>query len=98
MFFERIGRFATRYRIPIIIAWIAAAVIVTLVAPNIEDVASSDTADFLPSNAPYEHAEEVYKSYVSQRYVHQQHRDRDRCTRNRWRHSEPGCRHVRGTD
>ncbi len=62
MFFERIGRSATHYRIPIIIAWIAAAVIVTLVAPNIEDVASSDTADFLPSHAPYEHAEKVYKS------------------------------------
>jgi RND superfamily putative drug exporter len=62
MFFERIGRFATHYRIPIIIAWVAAAVIVTLVAPNIEDVASSNTADFLPSNAPYEHAEKVYKA------------------------------------
>ena len=62
MFFERIGRFATHYRIPIIIGWIAAAVIVTLVAPNISDVASSDTADFLPSNAPYEHAEQVYKA------------------------------------
>jgi RND superfamily putative drug exporter len=62
MFFEWIGRFATHYRIPIIIGWIAAAVIVTLVAPNINDVASSNTADFLPSNAPYEHAEKVYKA------------------------------------
>ena len=62
MFFEWIGRIATRYRIPIIIGWIAAAVIVTLLAPNINDVASSDTADFLPRNAPYKHAEQVYEA------------------------------------
>ncbi len=59
MIFERIGRFATHYRIPIIIGWVAAAVIVTLLAPNIESVASSDTADFLPSDAPFAFADEV---------------------------------------
>jgi RND superfamily putative drug exporter len=62
MMFERLGRFATRYRIPIIITWITVAVIVTLLAPNIEDVASSNTADFLPNNAPYQHAEAVYRA------------------------------------
>jgi RND superfamily putative drug exporter len=62
MIFERLGHFATRYRIPIIIVWIAAAAIITLLAPNIEDVASSNTADFLPDNAPYQHAEAVYKA------------------------------------
>jgi RND superfamily putative drug exporter len=62
MFFERVGHWATQYRVPIIVSWVSAAVIVTLLAPNIEDVASSDTADFLPSDAPFAHAEEVYKA------------------------------------
>ena len=61
MFFARVGRFATRYHIPIILVWIATAVVVTLIAPNIENVASSDTMDFLPSDAPYAHAAEVYR-------------------------------------
>lgn len=59
--FRHIGRFATRYRIPIIVAWIAAAVIMTIVAPNIDSVASADQADFLPGNAPFVHAQQVYQ-------------------------------------
>ena len=62
MIFERIGQFATRYRLPIIAAWIAAAVIITLIAPNIDDVASSDQADFLPEDAPFAHAKDVYEA------------------------------------
>jgi RND superfamily putative drug exporter len=62
MFFERIGRWATRYRLVIIAAWIVTAAVTTTFAPNIEEVASSDTADFLPDNAPYEHAEDVYEA------------------------------------
>ncbi|MCD4684799.1 MAG: MMPL family transporter, partial [Anaerolineae bacterium] len=60
MGFARIGRLATRYRLPIIGVWIAAAVIITAFAPNIEHVASSDTSDFLPNNAPFRHADDVY--------------------------------------
>ncbi|MBN1680478.1 MAG: MMPL family transporter [Anaerolineae bacterium] len=62
MFFARIGRFATRYRLLIIAAWLFAAAVITLIAPNIEDVASSDQADFLPDDAPFAHAEAVYQS------------------------------------
>jgi RND superfamily putative drug exporter len=51
--FERLGRFAARYRWPIIGAWVAAAVLVTLIAPNLDHVASSDTSDFLPEDAPF---------------------------------------------
>jgi RND superfamily putative drug exporter len=51
--FNRIGRFSATYRWPIIIGWIALAVIITLTAPNLDKVASSDSADFLPANAPY---------------------------------------------
>ncbi|HEX3050969.1 MAG TPA: MMPL family transporter [Aggregatilineaceae bacterium] len=62
MFFERLGHFATRYRYPIIFAWVAAAAIITLIAPSINEVASSDQADFLPDDAPFLHAAEVYKT------------------------------------
>ncbi len=62
MVFSRIGRFATRYRLLIIVAWVVAAVGMTVVAPNIEAVASSDMTDFLPSGAPFEHAAKVYEA------------------------------------
>jgi RND superfamily putative drug exporter len=61
MIFERLGRFATRYRIPIIVTWIAAAALVTLLAPNMADVASSDMADFLPGDAPFKRANALYE-------------------------------------
>lgn len=62
MIFKRIGQFATRYRHAVLLTWIGLAVIITLIAPNIEDVASSDQADMLPSNAPFVHADEVYQA------------------------------------
>lgn len=61
MIFEYLGHFATRYRIPIIVVWVAAAAIVTLTAPNIADVASSDMADFLPADAPFKRASILYE-------------------------------------
>lgn len=66
--FARLGHIVTRFRIPIIVAWIAVAVVVTLVAPNIDEVASSDQADFLPSSAPFIHADEVYKDTFPDTY------------------------------
>jgi RND superfamily putative drug exporter len=62
MVFERLGHVATRYRLLIIAVWIATAVIVTAVAPNISAVASSNLADFLPSKAPFRHADQVYQA------------------------------------
>lgn len=59
--FQRLGRIVVQYRFLIIIVWVAIAALVTLVAPNIEDVASSDTADFLPNDAPFVHADRVYR-------------------------------------
>lgn len=61
MVFERIGRLATNYRVPVIVAWIGVAILVTLFAPNIEHVSSSDQADILPSDVPFVHAAEVYE-------------------------------------
>jgi len=59
--FERLAVFAARHRKPIIIGWIALAVVLMVVAPNIEDVSSTDQADFLPSDAPFVHAQEVHE-------------------------------------
>lgn len=51
--FEFIGRLAARYHWPIIAGWIALAALVTLLAPPLEQVASSSTTDFLPASAPF---------------------------------------------
>ena len=50
--FQAISRFTDRYRTPLLIGWIAIAVIVTIVAPNFDDVATNDQSDFLPNDAP----------------------------------------------
>jgi RND superfamily putative drug exporter len=50
--FGRLGRFATRFRWPIVAVWLIAAVVITLVAPNIDDVAVNDTRAFLAEEAP----------------------------------------------
>ncbi|HML20703.1 MAG TPA: MMPL family transporter [Aggregatilinea sp.] len=59
MFFEKIGHFATRYRSPILLVWIVTAIVVTVVSPNIDKVASSNMSDFLPDEAPFIHASDV---------------------------------------
>ena len=51
--FGHLGRFSARFRWLVILGWIALAVLVTLLAPPFEEVASSDTSDFLPENAPF---------------------------------------------
>jgi len=50
--FALIGRLAARYRWAIVAAWILAAGIITLVAPNIDDVAVNDQRAFLQAEAP----------------------------------------------
>ena len=55
--FARIGRFSTHYRWPIILAWVALTVTILLAAPNFNDVASSNSADFSPANAPFRQGE-----------------------------------------
>jgi RND superfamily putative drug exporter len=49
--FATISRFADRYRLQLLIAWVALAVIVTLVAPNLDDVTDNDQRNFLPDDA-----------------------------------------------
>ncbi|GAB4576277.1 MAG: hypothetical protein Kow0077_31910 [Anaerolineae bacterium] len=61
--FNRMGRFAAQHRYPIILGWIALAVLVTLIAPPLEQVASSDTGDFLPDDAPFTRAYALAAEY-----------------------------------
>ena len=61
MIFERIGKIAVRWRYLVIGAWIAAVVFITVISPNLSKVATSDQSVMLPSNAPFRHAQDVYK-------------------------------------
>ena len=65
--FSRLGAFAVRYRWFIIAGWVAAALVLTLVAPNIDDVAVSDQRAFLPASAPSLDANETVKKYFPDR-------------------------------
>lgn len=65
--FARLGSFAVRFRWLIIATWVLAALVLTLVAPNIDDVAVSDQRAFLPSSAPSLDASETVKKYFPDR-------------------------------
>lgn len=65
--FARLGSFATRFRWFIIAAWVIVAAALTLLAPNIDDVAVSDQRAFLPSTAPSLDANEVVSKYFPDR-------------------------------
>ncbi len=65
--FSRLGSFAVRFRWFIIAAWFLVAIVLTVVAPNINDVAVSDQRAFLPASAPSLDANEVVKKYFPDR-------------------------------
>lgn len=50
--FDKIGKFSSRFRYPIILFWVVAVVLVTFLAPNLGDVTISDQSSFLSANAP----------------------------------------------
>ncbi len=50
--FARLGRFTARFRWPLLAVWVTFAVVVTLSAPNINDVAVNDQRAFLPKHTP----------------------------------------------
>lgn len=62
MIFERLGTFTARWRYPIVAVWIAVVVGITLVAPNLSDVTTSDQATLLPKDAPFNHAGDVHQA------------------------------------
>jgi putative drug exporter of the RND superfamily len=65
--FSRLGSFAVRFRWFIIAAWFLVAIVLTAVAPNINDVAVSDQRAFLPASAPSLDANAVVKKYFPDR-------------------------------
>ncbi|MCB9451178.1 MAG: MMPL family transporter [Anaerolineaceae bacterium] len=62
MIFRQIGAFAVRWRYGIVAFWIALVVGVTLVAPNLSDVTTSDQAAMLPADAAFNHATAVHRA------------------------------------
>ena len=60
--FQRLGNFAAHYRKWIVAGWILLAAILTLVAPPLNDVSSTDQKDFLPADAPFVRAQAVYEA------------------------------------
>ncbi len=59
--FKLLGRWATQYRYVIILIWVGLAIVLTAVAPSIEEVATTDDRDFLPGNTEFAKAEDLYK-------------------------------------
>jgi RND superfamily putative drug exporter len=50
--FDKIGKFSSRFRYPIILFWVVAVILITLLAPNLGDVSISDQTSFLSAQAP----------------------------------------------
>ncbi len=65
--FNRLGSFAVRFRWFIVAAWLLVAAVLTIVAPNINDVAVSDQRAFLPASAPSLDANNLVKKYFPDR-------------------------------
>jgi RND superfamily putative drug exporter len=58
--FERIGAFTAQWCYLIVAVWIAVVVGITLVAPNLSDVTTSDQAALLPKDSPFNHAVDIH--------------------------------------
>lgn len=65
--FARLGSFSVRYRWFIIAGWVLIAAVLTIVAPNINQVSVSDQRAFLPSSAPSLQAHEIVAKYFPDR-------------------------------
>jgi putative drug exporter of the RND superfamily len=61
MIFSAISGFAQKYRILIVIFWLAAAAAIFLSAPNFADVAVTDDSQFLPQNTESSEAAKLLK-------------------------------------
>jgi RND superfamily putative drug exporter len=57
--FQRLGAFVVRHRVLVIVGWLVLAAGLILVAPSLEEVSSTDQADFMPADAPFVHANEI---------------------------------------
>jgi RND superfamily putative drug exporter len=61
--FTRLGSFAVRFRWYIIAGWVVAALLLFLLAPNINDVSVTDQRAFLPQDVPSLQANELLKKF-----------------------------------
>src|SRR5690349_12142208 len=57
--FNRMVVWVERHAAVVLGAWVVAAVVLTLLAPSLNDVGSQDTTDFLPKNAPSQKADRL---------------------------------------
>ncbi len=54
--FKAIGRFAVKFRWPILVFWIIAAVLIPKALPSLANAAQGNNSAFLPASAPSQHA------------------------------------------
>jgi uncharacterized membrane protein YdfJ with MMPL/SSD domain len=57
--FNRLVAWVERRAAVVVGAWVTAAIVLTLLAPSLNDVGSQDTTDFLPTNAPSQKADRL---------------------------------------
>ncbi|MBK8023367.1 MAG: MMPL family transporter [Chloroflexi bacterium] len=58
--YKRLGAFAARYRLSLVIGWVVFALAIGLLAPRISQVTTSDLSTFLPADAPFREAARVF--------------------------------------
>lgn len=61
--FDKIGKFSSKFRYPIIAAWVILVVVVLVFAPNLADVVTSDQSSFLPEEEASVLAAEIAAEY-----------------------------------
>ncbi len=65
MLFRQVGEFAARHKYAIVGSWLAIAVVLNVVVPQLEDVIKRDATPFLPANAEVMHAYNVMSQKFS---------------------------------
>ncbi|MGD8397504.1 MAG: MMPL family transporter, partial [Anaerolineae bacterium] len=61
--FDKIGKFSSRFRYPIIAAWGALLAVVLVLAPSMSDVVTSDQSSYLPVDEPSVVAAQIAREY-----------------------------------
>lgn len=57
--FRRLAVLSERFAWPVVALWLVAGIALTLTAPSLEEVGTQDTAEFLPSDAPSQQADQL---------------------------------------
>jgi putative drug exporter of the RND superfamily len=63
--FEALARFTIRFRWPVIVLWLAAAVVVPQVLPSLSSQTKANNSDFLPKGTPSLHAADLATPFQS---------------------------------